>query len=101
MWLGLTDVCRMTYNWDMTRMQVYFEDDHKEALEQLALRKGVKYSQMVRRALGVGIEKLLEEEKTYKFNRAAWMKFVGAGGVAHDKDIARNIDKILYIDPYK
>lgn len=83
------------------RTQVYFEDGHKDALLGLAERRGMAYSKVFRRALGIGIEKLLGEEKTYKFNREAWKKFMGAGGKSGDKNLSKNIDKILYVDPYK
>lgn len=94
----MTDVCRTTYNGVMVRTQVYFTDEHRDGLFRWAKEDRRRFSEVLREIVGKALVERYDRPR--KFNRTAWTGFVGAGR-SKDKHVAENIDKILYVDPYK
>jgi len=83
----------------MNRKQIYFTDKHEEGLASWAKNDRKKFSEILREIVDKALSEKVSSVK--KINLDNWKKFMGAGGGTGDRFMARDIDKILYVDPYK
>lgn len=83
----------------MIRTQVYFEEEHRDELMKWARLERRKFSEILREIVAKAVRE--RNGTTKKINLKNWNKFMGAGGGTGDKYLSRDVDKILYVDPYK
>ncbi len=85
----------------MTRTQVYFTDEHKRELTVLAAKKKKKFSQVLRDVIESGLKNELAVIRK-RVNRSDLLKkFVGFDKSKGNRNLSKNIDKILYAEPYE
>ncbi len=82
-------------------MQVYMVDEHSKDLTFLASKKKKNFSQALRDVIDSGLKIQMEPYKK-KANRSEILnKFVGLDKSKGNRNLARNIDRILYVEPYE
>jgi hypothetical protein len=83
----------------MIRTQVYIPDDQYNQLKLLAATGDAKFSDLIREGID---EIIMKKEKTRNVGSFdVWKDFIGKGKGGTPKNLSGNIDKYLYVDPYK
>jgi len=82
-------------------MQVYMVDEHSRDLTFLASQKKKNFSQALRDVIDSGLKIQMAQYKK-RDNRAEVLReFVGLDKTKGNRNLSKNIDKILYVDPYE
>ncbi|MFQ5744210.1 MAG: ribbon-helix-helix protein, CopG family [Acidobacteriota bacterium] len=71
----------------MIRTQVSLDPDMYEEAKKEAVRQGISFAELVRRALGLTL--------AHRRGERPWMRFAGAIEVA-DPDASRSVDEVVY-----
>lgn len=83
----------------MVRNQVYFDDELDKELKLLVATGHGNFSQLVREGAWEIVRKKKKVKKYRNFD--PWKDFIGKGGLGGPKDLSKNIDYYLYIEPYE
>lgn len=82
----------------MVRTQVYIPDEQYNELKLMVAVGEGKFSDLIRE----GINEVIKKRKVKKVsNFDPWKDFIGKGGRSGPKDLSKNLDYYLYIEPYK
>lgn len=82
----------------MIRTQVYIPEDQYNELKLLTAMGYGTFSELFREGLDIVIKKKTTK-KIKKFD--PWKDFIGKGGKGGPKDLSKNMDYYLYVEPYE
>lgn len=82
----------------MIRTQVYIPDEQYNELKLLTAMGYGTFSELFRE----GISEVIKKKKVKKAKKFdPWKHFIGKGGKDGPKDLSKNMDYYLYVEPYE
>ena len=82
----------------MIRTQVYIPDDKYNELQLMVAMGYGTFSELFRE----GIDEVIKKKRIKKSKKFdPWRDFIGMGGKGGPKDLSKNMDYYLYVEPYE